>query len=126
MPLITVWDLVYNPSLKKLIAGTYAKSIQSIDVSSLITGVRESVSDPSNHVSLYPNPIQSGWLHVSFASEFEPELIQIYSADGKKVEASLEYKNNEILVSSKQLPSGLYFIQLKSKEKNLMKRFVKL
>lgn len=126
MPLITVWDLVYNPSLKKLIAGTYAKSIQSIDISSLITGVKENASGPADQVNLYPNPIASGWLYVSFASEFAPEQIQIYAADGKKVETSLEYKNNEIQVSTKELPSGLYFILLKNKEKTLTKRFVKL
>jgi hypothetical protein len=39
MPLISVWDLAYNPSNQKLIAGTYAKSLQTIDVSATITKV---------------------------------------------------------------------------------------
>ncbi len=126
MPLITVWDLVYNPTLKKLIAGTYAKSIQSIDISSLITGVNENIGDDTDGSTVYPNPIQSGWLHITSLVKNKPEQIQVFTSDGRQVKAVFELKDNEVVFSTTDLPSGLYFVHITSGEKTLVKRFIKL
>jgi len=126
MPLITVWDLVYNPSLKKLIAGTYAKSIQSIDISSLITGVNENDMNSAEELTVYPNPIQSGWLHIKSSRGETPMRLELFTIEGKKLEVKTKTESDVIYIQSDNLPEGLYILQLDYGNYKVVKKFTKL
>lgn len=126
MPLITVWDLVYNPTLKKLIAGTYAKSIQSIDISSLMTGVSENLADETAELTLYPNPIQAGWLNIQSETKLKSDQLEVYTADGKLLNVEFDNSSNELRMSTNNLARGLYFLCRKTENSTIVKRFVKL
>jgi hypothetical protein len=75
---------------------------------------------------LFPNPVRDIIrLQVSDLS-FIPEYIQIFSLDGRLLEAkSYTLDNEDFLEDVSQFPSGTYFIVLSGKERQALARFVK-
>jgi photosystem II stability/assembly factor-like uncharacterized protein len=124
MPLIPIWDIEYDAANTKLIAGTYARSIQSIDVSNLAltTGLQTSISSTSSVLEVFPNPANTSISLKTSVSKIDQ--LQIIDASGKTVLNPETNLTNSIDISS--LASGLYFVKIVANDKTELKRFVKL
>lgn len=85
--------------------------------SSVVLGLKETQLDPSE-LNIYPNPAK-GMINVSYQlttpSDVEISLFNIY---GEKIETVFQRKNssgkNDLKVNTDKLPSGFYFLTLKS------------
>jgi len=74
----------------------------------------------SENINIYPNPASDKLTILGFNSVSN---IKIYSVIGKLVKITIPNAINEINISS--LKEGIYFIEIKSKEGKIVKKFVK-
>ena len=86
-----------------------------------------SVIDLSKEIGVYPNP-SSSVLHVTFSESVSGlSSVTIYDVSGRKVfEDSPSEIGNRITISTHQLESGLYFLNLETSQGQLTKSFLKL
>lgn len=75
---------------------------------------------------LFPNPVRD-MVHLQLSDlSFKPEFIQIFSLDGKLLEAESYSVDNEIFLKDvSQLAPGTYLMVLSGKERQALARFVK-
>ncbi len=125
MPMFPVYDIEFNPVLNQLFAGTFARSIQSIDIGSL-TGINTITQ--SVNFSVYPNPVHDV-LSFSYEGKHinQSGIVSVYDVNGKIVaefNVSLAMQNK---ISLPPMQSGVYFMRLSSGS-NLLgsTRFVKM
>ena len=89
---------VYNPYLLKL------------DEDGLIY-VPE-VESPSTEIRLYPNPATDKII-IDFSENIYSEvLIELFNANGVKVQVSTQFVNGALQVNRNDLPAGLYFVKI--------------
>ena len=74
---------------------------------------------PENEVNIYPNPVSNGKLYVEGLTSVEP--FSILSIEGKQITKG-EIKSGQVDVST--LKSGIYLINIKRKQQNIVKRFI--
>lgn len=124
MPLIPIWDIDLDGVNNRLIAGTYARSLQSIDVSNLAltTGITSNATSAKLNFSIYPNPASNTIRLMS--SDNTITAYSIYDAKGRIVMKDAISNSEHIDISS--LTEGLYFITVVGKETSATQRFVKL
>lgn len=86
---------------------------QNLNESSALDAVFLSVKDVSakEQFTVYPNPVQD----VLFVKGEQFETARIYSTDGKLIK-SADLRSGKADVS--EIPSGMYFIELKGKDRN--------
>ncbi|MGE0568226.1 MAG: T9SS type A sorting domain-containing protein [Bacteroidia bacterium] len=118
MPSISVWDISLNPALNRLIAGTYAKSIQSLDVNVITTELKNRTL-ASNNFILFPSVTNTV---VKISSEARIGRYQIFDATGKMLISGSE-NGNELEVSVTGLACGVYYF--KAESNNTVKKFIK-
>ena len=95
----------------------------SVDVSTT-TGTYSSLS--TAQIQLSPNPT-TGDLFINFGGTFDEIQIDIYSIDGKIVQSETlgSVSNSEKNISLNQLPAGMYFLEMKTKQGKIVKRVMK-
>jgi photosystem II stability/assembly factor-like uncharacterized protein len=125
MPIISVWDLVYNPSNQRLIAGTYAKSLQTIDVNSLTTGITKIQTTISENVKVYPSIVSTGKFTVETNELSANTALNLFDVNGKKVRSIPTLTNEKTEVDMDDLANGLYFVEVKNAEGSVTKRIIK-
>jgi photosystem II stability/assembly factor-like uncharacterized protein len=116
MPFVAVLDIELNYDNSTIIAGTFGRSIYTVDISSIVTSVPSVELAPV--ISVYPNPATNS---IEVCSLIHVERFEIYSSSGSRVKSG---QGNRIDISD--LKPGNYFINISSGEKNLVKRFIKL
>jgi photosystem II stability/assembly factor-like uncharacterized protein len=122
MPIISVWDIAYNTTTKKLIAGTYAKSLQTIDVTTLTTGLNSQVKMDAD-LLVYPS-VTNSELHIKTAEYGNSARIIILDLNGKVVkQVSIDQETTTIDVSG--LASGAYLVKLNTDRGSVVKRVIK-
>jgi photosystem II stability/assembly factor-like uncharacterized protein len=120
MPIIVIWDLEYNHLNKKLIAGTYARGLQTIDVSNLtVNSTTENIVLNSDIIQIYPNPTIDQ-LKVNLDSNYKLSSVRVLDISGKIV---LVTKEN--FISLKDLSSGVYICKVLTDKGVVAKKFVK-
>lgn len=113
MPIIPVYDIEYNPSQKKIIAGTFARSMQTFPVDSLsstgkiISGVQD--LKKNIHLYIYPNPAKDV-IYLESDSPLEKGEIIIRDALGRAVQRTT-LSSSERGIRIAHFPSGTYFYQ---------------
>ncbi|MFN8712996.1 MAG: T9SS type A sorting domain-containing protein [Bacteroidota bacterium] len=80
MPVIPVYSLGLNTTATKLVAGTFARSIQTLSIPALLTGTAAEASLPQL-ISLWPNPAQEV---LSVELPVAADAV-IYDLNGKEV-----------------------------------------
>ncbi len=109
MPIIPIFDLVIDPISNRLVAATFARSIQSIDLDDLLPSTDVSVSENSKlNVAIYPNPT-SNTLNLKGIKERWNAVV--CTLDGKKIlenQGDLYKKSIDITA----LASGTYLLKL--------------
>lgn len=138
MPFIPIYDLEYNPVKNELFAGTFARSIMSYSIDSLLfmepmdTAIIDNTHDvfarakPS--LRIYPSPADNEITVSFYNSEFgkNSELV-ILDASGKLVAQTTFQTNGEVLekLDVSNLISGTYFIKVKTRHTIRSGSFVK-
>jgi hypothetical protein len=126
MPYYVVWDLEFNPVTKKLIAGTYARGMHTLDVSSLLTVPPPPSSmneySSTNNCLLYPNPCLNNFKIMNNVKSESLKVI-VYDTQGKEVLRTDVDEDNEINVSA--LPKGIYNVLLENGNGSLIKKLIK-
>jgi len=60
---------------------------------------------------IFPNPVQ-GDLNIAFDSNRLPDAVVLYDAQGKQIQ-SISPQNNSISIDMKDLPAGLYVVEIR-------------
>ncbi len=84
-------------------------------------GVRN-FSPPQNEITIFPNPATD---YISIFLQQTPNTIQIYNSSGHLVN-SFATNQNFLKISVKNLPNGLYFCLIKSNNKTIFGKFIKI
>lgn len=87
MPIILVFDVEIDPLNNRLVAGTFSRSMQSIDLDSLLevtVGIEE--LEIASTYSLYPNPAIDQ-IFIKAPEDVEQISWSIYSMDGKLIKS---------------------------------------
>lgn len=109
MPFVTVSELALDIPNKKLIAGTFSRSMFSYDVSwidNLVdpTEIGENTSDAG--VKIYPNPV----VDVLNFEGLDGEKLQFYTANGQLIfSGKLNPSQTSGSINIEHLPAGVYY-----------------
>ena len=118
MPIMVVWDLEYNPNTNKLIAGTYARGLQTIDVTSLMTSVGiKNTSLAQSSISVFPNPTVN---EINIKAAEKIKTISIIDQQGKVFTKTTQQK-----INVEDLASGIYYAIIETEKEKVTKRFIK-
>jgi hypothetical protein len=127
MPLVTVYDVDYNPALNQIVAGTFGRSIQSFDLSQInypeIVNTDETKITDIN-IILATNPVPSDGVATLINPKMAKVKLNIVNIMGS-VMTSIYLDNTKQEIRLDRLAPGLYFIIA---ENNKMKpiSFVKI
>jgi len=137
MPFIPVYDMVFNPVKKELVAGTFARSIVSYSIDSLLfMAPPDTVDTPTNEqflvkqpaLKIYPSPAMDEITVGFYNSEFgkSSELV-ILDASGKLVLQTSFQQDGEIVekLDISNLVAGNYFIKVKTRHTIRSGQFLK-
>ena len=125
MPVIPVYDIDRDPFSNKLLAGTFARSMWSYPIDSIlvISGINENTINVD--ISVYPNP-SSDYLTIKCdRQDFSDRHIYIYSAKGDLVSQSVFSRIGDNIYI-KNLDQGIYFLKLENQKMEGVTRFIKL
>lgn len=116
MSWIPVYDLVYNPQLQELIAGTFGRSIQTYPLAQLLPEAPSSTSRPlaGSYWRVFPNPVQDQFFIKKQAGSMRSSRlsVRLYDARGRLQPISHRLEEESIQVDCRQLPPGVYFLQI--------------
>lgn len=121
MPVVPVLDIDVDPVNKKLIAGTYARSIMTYPIGS-ITAVSENISE-AEILTVFPNPIRSElfWNLTNGAGQYDAVIRDTKGMIVRKMEGQAKQGNMNIDV----LVPGIYVFSLESSTRKYIKKIVK-
>ncbi|MEX1002453.1 MAG: T9SS type A sorting domain-containing protein [Crocinitomicaceae bacterium] len=123
LPFATITELEIDYDNKKLIVGTYSRSMWSYDISWIenLTGNSGGVGLAENHkeaVKFFPNPARD----IVYFSGIDEEQIKLYNAQGQIVLDKKAIINNGFgQLSIANLPSGVYFYNASGQKATLIK-----
>jgi photosystem II stability/assembly factor-like uncharacterized protein len=129
MPIIPVYDIEYNPKLKKIFVGTFAMSIQSMPIDSIfpsqpvINPTSTTALELDEKIVLYPNPASES---ISFSSSSSNKHydIEIRNTLGQLISSHHQQApSSQINVST--LHSGVYYLVIRDGKSSMTKPFVK-
>lgn len=122
MPYIPVYDIEWNETKNELIAGTYARSIQTFDLSKITkNNVANKELQESNSIKIYPNPAKE---FITIESDAFKSVLQyeIYDVCGTSLmNGNINSKKNRIDIQS--LHNGHCFIRFSN---GVTKKFIKI
>jgi xyloglucan-specific exo-beta-1,4-glucanase len=118
MPIMVVWDLEFNPNTNKLIAGTYARGLQTIDVTSIMTSVGiKHTNIVSSNISIFPNPAIN---EINIKVSEKIKTISIIDQQGKIFTKTTKQK-----INVEDLASGAYYAIIETEKEKVTKKFIK-
>ncbi len=125
MPLIPVYDIEIEALTNKLIAGTFARSVQSINLNT-ITGLDAKNIATQNNWLVYPMPFNNE-LTIKIDKTMSNATVQIFDLMGKVI-----IKNNVFITANSNyvlplnLSSGEYIINVSDGKDSFTKKIIKL
>jgi len=124
MPVMPVYDIHRNPATNKLMAGTFARSVWSIDIPLVISGV-SSALEVNPEMKLFPNPAIHN-LNIELNGSGNAD-ITVEDIQGKNVLTQKEVRAGKpFSLDVSGLPAGVYFIRVRNADKNYCHKFLKL
>jgi photosystem II stability/assembly factor-like uncharacterized protein len=129
MPLIPVYDLEYNKSTKRLVAGTFARSMQTIAIDSVFPSNPIDPLEPSSisqarkpfQILMYPNPAAD--LVTFDVGDAQCKRAILFDAFGRRVK-SYQFKTNQARLDVSNLARGLYWVSIQTTQGEATKRLV--
>lgn len=111
MPYLLIYDIVLDRENQKLLAGTFARSMWSIDVSNLVgqyTGLEVASLKDNDLIKVYPNPASSLiQIDMPVGKEYRVDVID---ASGRTVITEGAFESIELNID--HLENGQYFIRV--------------
>ena len=123
MPIIPVYDLVYNPVYNQIVAATFARGIMTFDLSQL--GINSEVSQVQSYKSqgdwkIYPT-ISTDIIHFKVDPKATASKAKMFNSKGVLFDQFI--LNNNLQIDISDLPSGIYYIKRVGES---AKRFMKI
>ncbi|MCF8371122.1 MAG: T9SS type A sorting domain-containing protein [Bacteroidales bacterium] len=116
MPIIPVYDIEYDSYFHKIIVGSYARSMISLSIDSLLTIVsieEPEITKPGPEVYIYPNPASS-MINISGLSENIGQAM-IVSTQGEIVKSvKIQNQQDIVTVNVEDLKPGIYSVVIDS------------
>jgi hypothetical protein len=109
-------DIDLNFDSGKIIAGTFGRSIYSIDITNIVLSNGNKIT--ANDISIYPNP-SVNFIQIQSKNNFDG--VEVYSLNGKLMKTS---KSTFIDVSS--FHEGTYLVKINCSKYSIVKRFLKM
>lgn len=127
MPVCPVYDMEWDLTLNRLVAGTHARSLQTFPMDSLvdfevITGMPTTSLDDG--IKLYPNPADDFLVLEQEIPSGKKANWKIHDLKGQSVLSGTQTQPVQ-RINVQKLPSGLYFIRTKSRTKTSTAKFIK-
>jgi photosystem II stability/assembly factor-like uncharacterized protein len=124
MPVVPVFDIAFNKQSKKLIAGTFARSLMTFPMDSILN-----VKDASVRALDIAKPQVFPSLAASSVTVRVPDFeafmqIRLINSSGMEVLAAEKLKSNETVLDVRGLKPGMYFIVIEGSRKAVLK-FIK-
>ena len=126
MPIIPTYDLQYDGNNHKILAGTFARSLMTYSMDSILTAT--DIKAPQNmvNISIYPNPT-TDFVKISIhQSNSGNATLTILNSKGETISKTTIGTQQEINYPAKNLANGLYFVKIEGPTISETKRFVKL
>ena len=125
MPIIEVYDMFYNPVNNELVAGTFARGIQSFDLQQigLDAGLSSVSSIPTSAIKVYPSVTDSRL--TATWQEYRFDRYTITSMKGRILEKG-EINGKMLNLDVSYFTKGSYVLTFENKLGIVSKRFVKM
>lgn len=123
MPLMPVFDIEFNTAVNKVIAGTFARSVQTIDISGILS-MRNNEVAKDDGIVIFPNPV-SDYLTVELEKPAKLSY-SIYNLKSELIKSETKYINSKLKIPFNDKSKGSYIIQFEVENKKSTKKFVKL
>ncbi len=124
MPVIPVYDLALNNNLIRLVAGTFARSMMTYPVDSLLIFTNTaSVSLQVLSVNIFPNPT-ADFVNVTTSGNATFE-VQLYNVSAALV-ANVQAQTASARISLKGHPAGVYYIKVTEGSNVTTRKIVRL
>ena len=81
-----------------------------------------SIEEYSDNINIYPNPVKD---ELTIATELRVEEIAIYDIYGRTVRQQVNKTTGQQVIDVADLENGIYFINIKTDNGNIVERFVK-
>ncbi len=121
MPTILVYDIEIDYNANRLVAGTFARSIQSVNLDSLLDFSTSLDENSALLFALYPNPVVNE-LNISVSPDHYGKNWQILDLNGRVIRKG---NLNERRIPLSKLSTGVYFFALESARGWDVKKFLK-
>lgn len=122
MPMMPVFEIEFNTAHTKIIASTFARSVQTIDITGITTGINEAGVD--SEIFVFPNPA-SDYIKINLKTNTTVEY-SIFNLNGKLVKSSTLNFNSGNSIQIQDLSKGTYILTMEINHVKTTKRFVKL
>jgi len=121
MPIILVFDIDIDYNANRIVAGTFARSIQSLSLDSLFDFSTRITEVKQENWSVYPNPVKDR-LYLENADSWLGSQWNILDLNGKKV---LDGRLKSTSISISELSKGVYFLRIDSPDGRRLKKVIK-
>jgi photosystem II stability/assembly factor-like uncharacterized protein len=123
MPLVAVYDVGYNPVRNELVAGTFAKSIQSFDLDQI--GYTVGVKDVKSSLDAKIQPsVSSNYTTIKLGDGIDKAMCTVYNAYGNVVLHTKVRNDDEIQTAAWK--SGVYYIIIKKGSVSKTLKYLKI
>ncbi|MCX6351654.1 MAG: T9SS type A sorting domain-containing protein [Bacteroidetes bacterium] len=121
LPNTLVYELEVSPLNNKIYAATLGRSIWQGDLHDGFVGI-EITQELDRQTYVYPNPATTEFT-LKVPSDYQlPTSINLLDVSGKKVLEIKAPTTTKIKISTADLPTGLYFINIKYKDREVVKK----
>lgn len=132
MPVLPVNDIEYNPANRRLIAGTFSRSLLTYPMDSIVSRFTSGIdykNQQSIGLSIFPNPVGSQ-LNISIADQSATKAnysLSIINLSGKCVYNATVKEGSSTLQLPENMAQGAYILQVSSEKGTLASRkFLKI
>ena len=123
-PTYTDKDLEYNTEYCYTVTAVGDDDVESEESEEVcVKTLGESIEELSSSINIYPNPVDN---ELFLATELRVEEIAIYDVYGRQtMRQQVNETTSQQVVDVADLDAGVYFVNIKTENGNVVKRFVK-
>lgn len=130
MPVCAVYEVEYDTLNHKLLAGTFARSLMSYNVDSMLYVAPKDTTIDTTYIhevtamiyNVYPNPASS-YIKVILKNTNDQSVVSILNSEGKILN-TVPVKNYESEIDVSEYAEGVYYITIKRNEKSFFKKII--
>lgn len=82
------------------------------------------IDNSIEQINVFPNPVNHKLTLVYNTEDMESLMISVFEITGRQVNLEYNYNDNHLIIDTRHLDNGIYFISVKSKKGNSSAKFV--